>query len=114
MSSPYSELATSGADYTFTSGTLEFADGEVTRSFSLFISDDTLPEVSEYVFIAITSVELDEGSVDTVDTSGTLKVMCYNIFISSITCCVERLILKPTQMQPTGPLCPILLICYTF
>ena len=81
VSSPCSELATSGADYTFTSGTLEFASGEVTQSFSLFISDDTLPEVSEYVFIAITSVELDESSVDTVDTSGILEVNVLQYYI---------------------------------
>lgn len=65
-----SQLANSGEDYSFTSGMLEFVEGELIKSFSLSISDDSLPETDEYVFIAITSVELDVNSVTSVDTSG--------------------------------------------
>ena len=57
-------------DYTLTSGSLVFAGEEVTKSFILRITDDTVPEVAEYAFVAITSVELDFSSVDSVDNSG--------------------------------------------
>ena len=33
------------------------------KSFTLPISDDTNPEVVEYIFFAITSVQLDRNSV---------------------------------------------------
>ena len=42
----------------------------MTQSFSLLLINDSLPEVDEYVFVAITSVDLDITSVDNVDTSG--------------------------------------------
>ena len=66
----YSQLAAVGEDYTLTSGELVFADGDLMKSFTLPINDDTDPEVAEYIFIAITSVQLDPNSVETVDNSG--------------------------------------------
>ena len=66
----YSQLAVVGEDYILTSGELIFADGDLMKSFTLPISDDNNPEVAEYIFIAITSVQLDPNSVETVDNSG--------------------------------------------
>ena len=40
------------------------------KSFTLQVIDDNLPEVAEYIFIAITSVQLDPDSVEDVDDSG--------------------------------------------
>lgn len=59
-----------GSDYDGTSGNLIFDGGELAKSFSLSINDDSIPEVDEYIFIAITSVELDPDSVEEVDNSG--------------------------------------------
>lgn len=49
--------ATAGSDYTATSGTLSFADGETSKSFSLTVANDTLDEDDETV-----SVLLDAAS----------------------------------------------------
>ena len=65
-----SQLAVADSDYTMTSGSLIFDGGELTKSFSFSISNDNIPEVDEYVFIAITSVQLDPDSVEEVDNSG--------------------------------------------
>ena len=70
MFSLHSQLAVSGEDYVSISGSLTFDEGVVTQSFSLLLVNDSLPEVDEYVFVAITSVDLDITSVDNVDTSG--------------------------------------------
>lgn len=59
-----------GEDYTLTSGTLAFADKDLTKSFTLRITDDIVSEVDEYIFVAITSVLLDPDSVENVDNSG--------------------------------------------
>ena len=67
-----SNIATTGTDYLPTSGALEFAPGETTKSFNVTIIEDATPELSEYVFVAITSVELNASSVDTVDPAGKL------------------------------------------
>ena len=40
------------------------------KSFIVPISDDTGPEVAEYIFVTITSVQLDPSSVEDVDNSG--------------------------------------------
>lgn len=65
-----SQLAVAGEDYTLTSGTLTFANKELSRSFFLQITNDMISEVDEYVFVAITSVQLDTDSVENVDNSG--------------------------------------------
>lgn len=65
-------MAVAGEDYTFTSGTLSFADKDLSKSFSLQITDDMTSEVAEYIFVAITSVQLDTDSVENVDNSGKL------------------------------------------
>ena len=67
-----SNIATTGTDYLPTSGALEFAPGETTKSFNVTIIEDAIPELNEYVFVAITSVELNASSVDTVDPAGKL------------------------------------------
>ena len=69
-----SNIATTGTDYLPTSGALEFAPGETTKSFNLTIMEDAIPELREYVFVAITSVELNASSVDTIDPAGKLAV----------------------------------------
>jgi probable HAF family extracellular repeat protein len=45
--------ATAGADYTATSGTLNFADGETSKSFNVAVSDDTLDEADETVNLTL-------------------------------------------------------------
>ena len=62
-----------GDDYTATSGSLIFEGGDLTESFTLSISSDSVPELDEYIFIAITSVELDPDSVEDLDSSGRFK-----------------------------------------
>ena len=42
-----------GSDYTFTSGTLQFAPGETTKTFSVLIADDTTPELNENLFVIL-------------------------------------------------------------
>ena len=59
-----------GDDYIAVSGSLIFEEGELTKSFTLSISSDSVPELDEYIFIAIVSVELDPDSVEDVDNSG--------------------------------------------
>ena len=66
----HSQLAVAGEDYMVTSGSLTFSDGDLIKSFSLQISTDNAPELDEYIFVAITSVQLDPNSVDNVDNSG--------------------------------------------
>ena len=44
-----------------------FGDGVTSQSFHLSLLQDTTPEIDEYVFIAITDVQLNDSSVDVVD-----------------------------------------------
>ena len=75
-----SQLAVAGDDYTATSGSLIFEERDLTKSFTLSISSDSVPELDEYIFIAITSVELDPDSVEDIDSSGTHSLpLFYNI-----------------------------------
>ena len=57
-------------DYLPTSGTLIFAEGQTSQSLTLTLLDDDEPELDEYIFITLTSVELNESSTDSVDLSG--------------------------------------------
>jgi uncharacterized delta-60 repeat protein len=45
--------ATSGTDYLATSGTVNFADGETSKSFSIFISNDSINERDETVSVSL-------------------------------------------------------------
>ncbi|MEO8002419.1 MAG: Calx-beta domain-containing protein, partial [Arenimonas sp.] len=47
--------ASPGADYTPTNGTLVFGDGELSKSFSVRILDDTIPENSETVILTLSN-----------------------------------------------------------
>lgn len=48
--------ATAGQDYSATSGTLSFADGETSRSFDVALLDDTVYEGDETVTLALSNV----------------------------------------------------------
>ena len=72
-----SQLAVAGEDYTLTSGTLTFATKDLSQSFFLQITNDMISEVDEYIFVAITSVQLDVDSVENVDNSGMFN--CYHL-----------------------------------
>jgi len=52
-----------------------FGPGETSKSFTLTIVEDTAPELREYVFVAITRIELNTSSVGTVDPAGQLLVV---------------------------------------
>ena len=45
-----------------------FGGGVTSQSFNLSILQDTTPEIDEYIFIAITDVQLNESSLEVVDT----------------------------------------------
>ncbi|MEW5851037.1 MAG: Calx-beta domain-containing protein [Myxococcota bacterium] len=47
--------ATAGADYTASSGTLSFADGETTRTFTVPVRDDFLAEPNETINLALST-----------------------------------------------------------
>ena len=47
--------ATAGSDYTAASGTLNFADGETSKSFNVAVSDDTLDEADETVNLTLST-----------------------------------------------------------
>jgi len=47
--------ATAGSDYTATSGTLTFAVGEVTKTFAVQVSNDTLDELDETVTVTLSA-----------------------------------------------------------
>ena len=44
-----SQLAVGGDDYTATSGSLIFEEGDLTKSFTLSIGSDSVPELDEYI-----------------------------------------------------------------
>lgn len=48
--------ATAGSDYTASAGTLNFADGETSQSFSVAILDDTLTEADEGFSVTLSNV----------------------------------------------------------
>ena len=62
------QAAVDGQDYAPISGQLVFDEGVTSQSFNLSLLQDTSPEIDEYVFIAITEVQLNESSLDAVDT----------------------------------------------
>ena len=64
----YRQAAIDGLDFVAISGSLVFDEGVTSRSFDLSLLQDTTPEIDEYVFIAITNVQLNESSLDAVDT----------------------------------------------
>ena len=72
------QLAETGLDYIATSGRLLFGEGDTSQSFNLSISQDTIPEIDEYIFVAITNVQLNESSVDVVDTGALPSVAIGN------------------------------------
>lgn len=69
MICPYSQVATTNEDYTATSETLIFNTGETSKSFFINIIADSEPEIDEYIFAVITRVELNQSSLEAVDTS---------------------------------------------
>lgn len=52
----FDDTATEGADYTRSTGTLTFADGEEQRQFTVPILEDTLPEGDETVLLSLDNV----------------------------------------------------------
>ena len=77
-------MAETGLDYIARSGSLVFGEGVTSQSFNLSISQDTVPEISEYIFVAITSVQLNESSVDVVDTGALPSVAVGNDSVAFI------------------------------
>lgn len=65
----YSQVATTAEDYTATSETLTFENGEISKSFYINITADSIPEIDEYLFAVITRVELNQASLASVDTT---------------------------------------------
>lgn len=53
----YSYIATSGSDYTAISGTLEFADGETSKTFEVALLDDSKHEELEFFSVDLNSPE---------------------------------------------------------
>ncbi|WP_320158596.1 Calx-beta domain-containing protein [Psychrobacter sp. NZS113] len=65
--------ATAGADYSANSGTLTFAPGEVTKTVTVAITDDTLFENSENYTIALSNPSLN-ASIDSTQASVTTAI----------------------------------------
>ena len=61
------QVADTGLDYVAVSGSLVFEQGVTSRSFSLSLLEDNTPETDEYVFLAITNVQLNQSSVQVAD-----------------------------------------------
>ena len=61
-----------------------FGEGITSQSFNLSILQDTVAEISEYIFVAITSVQLNESSVDVVDTGALPSVAVGNDSVAFI------------------------------
>ena len=68
MHTQHSQVAETGLDYSAVNGRLVFGDGVTSQSFNLSLLQDVTPEIDEYIFIAITNVQLNESSVDVVDS----------------------------------------------
>ena len=66
--------ATAGADYGANSGTLTFAAGEVTKTVTVAITDDTLFENSENYTIALSNPSLN-ASIDSTQASVTTAII---------------------------------------
>ncbi len=64
-----SQLATTNEDYEAISTTLIFNNEETSKSFFINITGDSDPEINEYIFAVITRVELNQTSLEDVDTS---------------------------------------------
>ena len=62
------QVADTEVDYVAVSDSLVFDEGVTSQSFTLSILQDTTPEIDEYIFIVITNVQLNESSVEVVDT----------------------------------------------
>ncbi|KAG9488005.1 hypothetical protein GDO78_007684 [Eleutherodactylus coqui] len=54
----YGSLAEAGLDYIDTSGSLIIVDGETTAAINVTILEDDIPELQEYIFVTLVSVEL--------------------------------------------------------
>ena len=61
------QVADTGLDYVAISSSLVFEEGVTSMSFNLSLLEDSTPETDEYIFIAITNVQLNQSSVDVVD-----------------------------------------------
>ena len=64
--------ATGGADYTLSSGSLEFAEGQTSRTFSIPIVDDSADEPSETVALSLSAPS--GGAVLASPSSGSLSI----------------------------------------
>lgn len=62
-------MATTAEDYEAVSETLIFNNEETSKSFFVNVTADSDPEIDEYIFAVITRVELNQDSLETVDTS---------------------------------------------
>lgn len=54
----FGNLATPGADYTTTTGTLNFAPGHLTQTISVPITDDEIEEVNEFFAVLLSTTDL--------------------------------------------------------
>ena len=77
-------MADTGLDYVAVSGSLVFEQGVTSRSFSLSLLEDTTPETDEYIFLAITNVQLNQSSVDVADPGALPSVIPGNDSVAFI------------------------------
>jgi hypothetical protein len=78
------QVADTGLDYVAVSGNLVFEQGVTSRSFSLSLLEDTTPETDEYVFLAITNVQLNQSSVEVADPGALPSVVPGNDSVAFI------------------------------
>ena len=78
------QVADTGLDYAAVSGSLVFEQGITSRSFSLSLLEDTTPETDEYIFLAITNVQLNQSSVDVADPGALPSVIPGNDSVAFI------------------------------
>lgn len=78
------QVADTGVDYVAVSGSLVFEQGVTSRSFSLSLLEDTAPETDEYIFLAITNVQLNQSSVDVADPGALPSVVPGNDSVAFI------------------------------